>query len=60
MKLDATLGVGIAQILLHHKNLQYPPSVDMVPNYDIMLIGNVGIIICQYPYWLSLKRERMK
>jgi hypothetical protein len=60
MKLDATLGVGSVQILLHHKNLQYPHSSDMVPSYDIMLIGNVGIIICQYPHWFSLKKERMK
>jgi hypothetical protein len=46
MKHDATLGVGIVQISLHHKGLQYPHNADMVPNHDILLIGNVSIIIC--------------
>jgi hypothetical protein len=42
--LDATLGV-IMQISLHHKSLQYPHSVDVVPSYNIMFIGNASIII---------------
>jgi hypothetical protein len=42
MKPNATLGVGIVQIL-HHKSLQYPHNTKVVPNYNIPLIGNANI-----------------
>ncbi len=50
MKPNATLGVGIMQISLHHKSLQYPHSIEVVPNYNIPLIGTGSIIICQYSH----------
>ncbi len=53
MKPNATLGVGIMQISLHHKNLQYPHSADVVqtvPNYNISFIGNACIAIYQYSH----------
>jgi hypothetical protein len=50
MKPNAKFGVGIMQISLHHKSLQYPHGIEMNPNYNILLIVYASIIICQYSH----------
>jgi len=50
MKPNATLGVGIMQISLHHKSVQYPHGIEVNTNYNIPLIGNASIVICQYSH----------